>query len=175
MSLDSNYMLDKSGCALRHFTPCPTSHSAGFNTICAQVISSSENCYVFPSFVFVFPTSIFLIESMLMCSLILPLSDVTPYWFQEMISFVKDAFLWVKSESLWVIRVDPDKGGQVIGTSWGKLTLTRLTATSKNSHSVCMGDSIIRFLLSESRLNNPLAHIFFISGGLISETVICFG
>ncbi|WAR10441.1 hypothetical protein MAR_035517 [Mya arenaria] len=90
-----------------------------------------------------------------------------------MIPFVKDAFLLGQkvTESLWVIRVAPDKGGQVIGPSWGKSTLTRLTATSKNSHFVCVGDSIIRFLLSESILNNPLAHIFFISGGLISKTI----
>ncbi|WAR26370.1 hypothetical protein MAR_012074 [Mya arenaria] len=167
LSLDSNCMLDKSRCALRHFTPCPTPYSAGVNII------SSGNCYVFPPFVFLFATLRFLTKSTLTCLLILPLSDVTPYWFQKMIQFVKDAFHLGKkvSESLWVIRVAPDKDGQVIGPLWGKLTLTKLTATSKNNHFVCVGDSIIRFLLSESRLHNPLAHIFFISGRLISETI----
>ncbi|WAR20768.1 hypothetical protein MAR_014742 [Mya arenaria] len=151
------------------FYPVPYSTFCGSKYVCTcyQLIRElprvSSICVSFANFL------IFLIESKLRCSVVLPLSDVTPYWFPEKISFVKDAFLLGNkaitgiiqipsksgfvpdllglSKGLWVIRVAPDKGGEVIGPSLGKVALTSLTSTSKNSHFVCVRDFIIRFLL----------------------------
>ncbi|WAR14863.1 hypothetical protein MAR_004968 [Mya arenaria] len=192
MSLDSNCMRNKRGGTLRHFTPWPTHFSSGVNMF-AQVITPSENCYVFPPFSLILTTLRFLIESKLTGSLVLPLSDVTPYWFPEILQFVPDAFvlgykddtgiLQVPSKSgfvpdllglvedLWVIRVSSTRGGHDMGQSWGKMVLTGFSRNSRNNHFVCVGDSMIRFLLTESKLHCPMTHVFSISGGLIRQMI----
>ena len=58
MSLDSNVQKDAAGILLRHFTTHPTLFSAGINVF-AQAVSS-EDVYVFASFVLVGPLLRFL-------------------------------------------------------------------------------------------------------------------
>ena len=88
MALDSNAMKNANGDTLRHFTPCPLPMSAGVNVFC-QVLSPSENYYVFPPFCLIFSLFGFLKEytgSNLQCTMVVPRCHPLPPWWPVLVN-----------------------------------------------------------------------------------------
>ena len=187
MALDSNCMINKNGRLLKHFSPCYTPLSAGVNMF-AQSVSSRENSYVFPPFQLLLPVLAFIKENKLNCTVILRTESVAPVWVPMFFQHIKDAFIvGVKgqkdillyptkkgyssdrfglNDNLWAIRLDENLS---LGFTYGKWLFLKHPLISKNFSLLCLGDSMIRFLLEESSFKNPMIHVYSQGGALISQ------
>ena len=188
MALDSNCMKSRDGMFLKHFTPFPSPKSNGVNVF-AQNISQDENCYAFPPFSLVVPLLKFLAENNIICTVIVPLEDIAPLWFPSYYDSISDAFLigyktqkgvlkvptkhgYVRdkyglSYNLWAIRFNAEK----ILFSFGKYILYKYPTTTLKLSFICVGDSMIRFLIHEPGFNNPMLCISSKGGALIEQVL----
>lgn len=185
MALDSNSMTDHKGRSLKHFTPGFSPNSSGVNLF-AQTIEKKENCYVFPPFSLLTPVLCFIKENELTCTVVLRSSEVTPSWVPTYFELIKDAFVigfkgqekilkyptkkgYVVDrlglpDNLWAVRIQRNP---YPGITYGKWLFQNYPAISKAFNLLCIGDSMIRFMLYLKDFNNPMVHVFSHSGALL--------
>lgn len=186
MALDSNCMKSNDGSVLKHFTPFPTPRSDGVNVF-AQDIPNGKNCYAFPPFNMVIPLLKFVVENDILCTIIVPIDQAIPIWFPAYFRSINDAFIighkgqkgilkiptkqgfvhdkYGLSCNLWAIRINDKKSI----FSFGKYILYTFPNVRNSLTFVCVGDSIIRFLLQERAFTNQMVRVSTQGGALIEQ------
>jgi hypothetical protein len=67
--------------------------------------------------------------------------------------------------NLWAVRIHE----HCSGPSYGKMLFLSCSTISSNFHFLCVGDSMIKFLLLDKNFRNVMVHVYSEGGGLISD------
>ena len=111
-ALDTNAQSDFEGSPLTHFTPFPTTQSAGVNVFAQNPLAwkKKENPYLCPPFSLIGPILKFLLHTGISFTIVMPNMPVKLFWWPILFSAASDQFVFCKKEDLHAVLF-PQRGG----------------------------------------------------------------
>ena len=120
----------------------------------------------------------FLKENENCCTVVMKVENITPKWLPNFFDLISDTFLiGLKGQkdvlkyltmkgyasdkygipwNLWAVRIHE----HCSGPSYGKMLFLSCSTISSNFHFLCVGDSMIKFLLLDKNFRNVMVHVY---------------